>query len=68
MVPSWRLAEEAEKRRLLQAENLVLKARIAELERVIKAARLALSGSVSLLLSLEVHCLAKPLHCLPYLY
>jgi hypothetical protein len=40
MVPSFRLKEEAEKRRLLQAENAALKARISELERVIKAGRL----------------------------
>jgi hypothetical protein len=41
MVPSWRLAEEAQKRRDLQAENLALKERIADLERVIRAGRLA---------------------------
>jgi hypothetical protein len=41
VVPSWRLAEEAQKRRALQAELQAAKQRIAELERIIKAGRLA---------------------------
>ena len=39
MVPSWRLAEEAAKKRELLAENKALKDRIAELELVLKANR-----------------------------
>jgi hypothetical protein len=39
MVPSFRLKEECEKRRLLQAENKALKERIAELELVQKLKR-----------------------------
>jgi hypothetical protein len=39
MVRSFRLKEEAEKRRLLQAENTALKARVSELETALKASR-----------------------------
>jgi hypothetical protein len=37
MVPSWRLAEESQKRRDLQAKVKALEARISELKRIIKA-------------------------------
>ena len=46
-IPSWRLKEEADKRRLLQAEVKALKARIAELEMVIRAGRLREAGRLS---------------------
>jgi hypothetical protein len=39
MVPSWRLAEEAQKRRDLQAKLEAAERRIAELETALKASR-----------------------------